>query len=350
MKFLKLKFVSARLIKEKKKNNMLGTNRFFHPINKMHIYNSVCVLIGRTPKSQLRKTDSDYMPIFEDVLKAVNDGYAKIKLVAQDENITTIKKAFNSNCMGAVQYTWKDCQYIIGNLLSNLKSKISKILNIDNVDDYTFEDIISKIQKIGIISGNGSIVYNNESVKDLNDWLQFNSATGISNYIENIKIPSRPTAFGKKVHRGVVTGNNYSGEFLIPFNDDLFSELLANSKGFSKILDGGLVTIVGYGFMLEDEFKDFVEISKLNDVRKFYIETNGVKWENTIYDDLDENNLMESVHKIIENCGVIIDKDSKYYINVTEKLGKIKLDKDKIGEVAYTLNKFIETTLDNQYK
>ena len=126
MKYLKLQFSSARLITDNNSRKELGYNRFFHPINKMHVYNSMCVLLDRTPKPQLRDTDDKYMPLYQDVLDAVSEGYIKTKLVCEEEKLTTIKKYFNSNAAEAYQYTWKDCEYVTGTLLPELKSKYAE--------------------------------------------------------------------------------------------------------------------------------------------------------------------------------------------------------------------------------
>lgn len=350
MKYLKLKFVSARLIKEKSLKNMLGSNKFYHPINKYHVYNSVAVLFGRTPKPQLRDTKDIYLPFFEDIMEIVENGFIKINLTFENENITTIKKSWNSNLTESKQYTWLDCEYCAGTLLPKVKEKFCTILKINDLGNITFDNTILLIQKLGSIKPDGSILYSDPEICNLIDWLKTNTCSPIANYIENKQLSSRSTQFGKRVNRGIVNSNNYSGEIIIPITDILINELLKYSKGFSKILDGGVVKIVSLGEMFEDDFDGFTEINKLNNTKKFEIDTNGVVWDNTIFRELKSNDLIKSVDSIIEKSGLEIDRESNGYIELIKKIDKIGYKKEKIGEIGYKINHFIEREIDKQYK
>jgi len=352
MKYLKLKFDDARLIKEKPLKNMLGSNRFFYPINKMHIYNSVCVLLDRTPKAQLRGTDDKYMPLYDDILATVSKGYVKIKLLDDTELITTIKKDWNSNVTMSAQQTWKDCGYVTGTLLPIFIYHVSDILAIseDAVKKMAFDDVIVKIKSMGVYNDKNEVVYSNDKINNLIGWCKLNSSTPISNYIENKQETSRPTGFGKRVNRGIVNSNKYCGFIYIPMDDKLFDELIQNTKGFSNILDGGLVRIIGYSEIKEDDLDGFTNISDLNSTKKFIELTNGVVWSNTIYKELDETKLEASINGIIKKVGISIKDNQTEYDEMMKKINKVKFSTDKIGDVAYKINYFIEESINKQYK
>jgi hypothetical protein len=352
MKYLKLKFDNARLIKEKSLKNMLGSNRFFYPINKMHVYNSICILLDRTPKPQLRNTDDKYMPLYDDILEVVSNGYIKINLVDDGENITTIKKDWNSNLTQYQQLTWKDCSYVTGTLLPTFIYYVSEILNEteDKISKMAFDDVITKIKMLGINNDKNEIIYHNEKINNLISWCKLNSSTPISNYIENKQESSRPTSFGKRVNRGIVNSNKYSGIIYIPLNDALHDELIEYTKGFSNILDGGLVKIIDYCEIKEDDLIGFTPINDLNPIKKFNELTNGVDWSNTIYKELNQNDLINSINKIIEKANVSIENNQTEYDEMMKKISKVKFTTDKIGDVAYKINYFIEESINKQYK
>ena len=349
MKFLKLKFEHARLIVEKPQSNYLGTNRFFHPINNKHIYNSVCVLFDRTPKPQLRDTNNDYMPLYNDILSVVNEGYIKIENVCEGETNSIVKRPWNSNLKEAIQYTWKDSQYVTGTLYPIFIHHLSNVLKVpeEALKKKAFDDVMLEIQSMGIKNTKGEITYDNDDINNLILWCRTNTSTPLSNYIENKQNnSSRPRGFGKRVHRGSAPSNKYNGLIYIPLNDDLFNELITHTKGFSTILDGGLVTILGYEEIMEYTVNGFTKISDLNSTRKFYEVTSGVKWNNTIYKDLDENNMEKSMNAIIKKCGVSIKENQKEYDNMMKKVPKLK----EVKDVAYKLNYFIENSINKQYK
>jgi hypothetical protein len=373
MKFLKLKFDSARLIREKSSKNMLGSNRFFYPINKLHIYNSICVLLDRTPKPQLRNTDDKYMPFYKDIMDVVEEGYVKINLLNSSEKITTVKKDYNSNALSADQYTWVDCDYVLGNLKPIFVHHVSEILSIskEDVQKISFEEVIEKIQSYSSMTDDiktnkkgeskNIIIYTYTSEKILNliKWLKINSATVIANYIENKGEGQRATQFGKRIYRGLVDSQVYSGLIYIPLTDALHEELITYSKGFSNILDGGLVKIIGYDYILEDDVFDFLEIKKLNSTRKFneFMNT-GVDWNNTVYKNLNPSNFKSETDNIISKCNISIE-NNKEYDSMFSKISKIKFnenidykeaDKQYKKDIAYKINTFIENSINKQFK
>ena len=364
MKFLKLKFESAKLIREKNKTNLLGSNRFFHPITSMHIYNSLCVLLDRTPKPQLRPTDDKYLPFFSDIMDVVNEGFIKIHLINDNNKTTTIKKGWNSNAVSASQYTWVDCKYVLGNLQPIFIHYVSDILCLskDEVTTIAFDDIIEKIQnqseKVNSIKENKKgetrdivlYTYKNEKITNLIQWLKTNSATIIANYIENKNESDRPTGFGKRVNRGIVDTHIYSGLIYIPLTQELHDELICHSKGYSNILDGGLVRPISYDFVMEDELVDFIEIKTLNSVRKFNEDTTNIVWENTIYKEIDEKALKESVDKIINQCGVSIVDNQLEYDKMLKKVLSVKFNGSNHKDIAYKINTFIEDSINKKYK
>lgn len=353
MKYLKLKFECARVIKEKSLKNMLGSNRFFSPITKLHIYNSVCVLLDRTPKPQLRETDDIYMPMYDDILDIVSNGFIKINLLDENELISTVKKDWNSNLTQSEQQTWKDCAYVTGTLQPIFVYRVSEILKIseDELTKIAFDSVVDEIRKLGVIDDENEYNFDgNTAVQDLISWCKLNSATPISNYIQNKQVSSRPTGFGKRVYRGVVNSSNYCGFIYIPLDEEHHDELINFSKGFSNILDGGLVKIVGYGEIKEDDLIGFTKISDLNSTKKFDNLTSGVVWSNTIYKNLDPKDLVKSIDKIINDVGVSIENNKDEYDEMIKKILKVKFTLEKVGEIAYKVNHFIETSINKQYK
>ena len=350
MKYLKLKFESGKIIGKTSKNK-LGDNRFFHPINKMHVYNSFCCLLGRTPKPQLRETNDLYMPFFNDVMDVVEKGYIQIKIISINEILTVVKKSWNSNATVAKFYTWKDCSYVIGNLKPILIFKLSKILNLDEkkISDTPFDSIIDMVRELGVKQQDSTIVFHDEKVLELLRWLRLNSSTGISNYIENKQISSRPSQFGKRVYRGVSEVNKYSGLIYIPLTDLLYKELITYTNGFSTILDGGLVTILGYDYLLEDEIDGFTKISELNNLRKFDKQTTNVEWDHTIYSQIKPETFLDDIKKIILDAGILID-DSDEFKRFFDNISKVKFNGNNVGEIGYKVNNFVEKKILEKYK
>lgn len=349
MKFLKLKFTGARLIRERNDKNRIGYNRFFHPINTLHVYNSLCVLMDRTPKPQLRETDDRFMPVYDDLMKVVSEGFIKIDMVMESETITIIKKDWNANLKTAQQYTWKDCQFVTGTLFPLFKNQVSEILNTKDVTEKSFDEVISDIQSLGIKEGSGEIKYTDNKITNLINWCSINNATVISNYIENKQESSRATNFGKRVNRGVADTSVFNGIIYIPLTQELFDEFIKYTPGHSTILDGGLVRVLGYSEVYEDELEGFKKISQLNSTKKFNNQfVKAINWEDTIYNKIDLNDIEGSIKKILESVEVDISQNAKEYGSMMEKINSTKgID---IPKIASKLNFFIENAINKQYK
>lgn len=354
MKFLKLEFKNAMLIKEKSLKNMLGSNRFFHPINKLHVYNSICVLFDRTPKSQLRKTNDEHMPFYEDILEMVSNGYINIKCVAEKEKISTVKSAYDANLDDASQITWVDCKYVTGTLHQIFINQLSEILNKkeNTIGDISFEDTVELIQSMGTKEEDESISYSNDKINDLIKWCKRNTSTAIANYISNKQTQYKGRNFGKRVYRGSVEADRYCGIMYIPISDNHHDELITHTKGFSNILDEGLVNIVDYLEILEDEIEGFTKIEDLNSVRKFSNFKKGVDISKTIYKEISVDKLEKSIENIIKKCGVLISDNQKEFDEMMKKISKIKNDDENkyVKKIAYKLNHFIETSVNKIYK
>lgn len=367
MKFLKLKFTSARVIKELHAGNSFRTNVFFHPINKMHVYNSICVLLGRTPKPQLRETSDLYLQFFDDVMKIVEEGYIKTTLVCENEKITTVKKNWNANATKAEQITWYDCEYVLGTLLPTFIEKASNILDISsiNVRKTPFDTVISNIQNKGIkketLDKNGVVthvfVYNDTEILNLIKWLVDNNSTVIKNYIENIQVESKAKQFGKRIYRGCVDTNIYCGFIYIPLEEksEIYNELIKYTCGFSKILDGGLVTILGYDYINEYDILGFTEIKNLNDTKKYDIIQKNIKWYDTIYKTIRKPTLKSDIDDIIAKCGVVVSDYQNEYDSMMTKIYDISSANDIYDNKCYTkialkVNNFIENSINKQYK
>ena len=126
------------------------------------------------------------------------------------------------------------------------------------------------------------------------------------------------------------------------------------TKGFSTILDGGLVTIEKYDTILEDEIHGFIEIKNLNNTLKFYEETAGVKWENTIYKSIRKESLISDVNEIINQVGVKISDNEIEYNKLIKKISEVKIlnnipDKGEMIKIGYPIQNFINNAIDKQY-
>jgi hypothetical protein len=351
MKFLELQFNHAKVIKETNKSILFGSNSFFHPITKHHVYNVMCVLLDRTPKPQLRDTNNKYMPFYEDVMGVVNDGYIKTTIISEEENITTVKKAWNANAMNAPQYTWVDCRYVIGTLFNTFIYRLSKILNKSEtiIINSPFDNIIEELQSRGVKDETGIIKYSDDGIKDLISWCKLNQSTPLANYIQDTQKSSRPTQFGKRVFRGNTKSSKYSGVIYIPLTETLLDELILHTKGHATILDGGLVKIMGYHTLMEDDVDGFTKISQLNGSRKYnttFDKTKSV--DGTIYNNIDSNNITLSINKIINDVGVSINDNKDAYDSMMDKI--LKLEPTDSKAIANKLNFFIEKSINNQYK
>lgn len=353
MKYLHLKFSDAKMIREHSDKNGLGYNRFFHPINKMHVYNSLCVLMDRTPKPQLRKTDDKYMPLYDDLLDAVSGGYIKIKLIMEEEIITTIKKNWNANLQSASQYTWKDCKYVTGTLFPLFTHQVSKVINKseNEVTKMAFEDVMETIQSRGTKNHLDEFEYTDENTISLIKWCSLNRCTAISNYIENKQISSKPSQFGKRVNRGIADSSTYAGVICIPMSEELIEELIQHTRGKSTILDGGLVKIVDYSEIYEDDLFGFTKISELNSVKKFNNTiVKRIDWSDTIYNNIDLADLKNSIDKIIKDLDIDVSKSQTEYDIMWKNVNKISPSELKISKVAFKLNFFIEKAINKKYK
>lgn len=351
MKFLHLKFSHAKVVKESNKAILFGSNDFLHPLNSLHVYNALCVLLDRTPKPQLRATDDIYMPFYDDIMAVVVKGYIKTTLITKDENISTVKKAWNSNAMNSSQYTWVDCRYSVGTLLPVFVYHLSNILNKSEqtILDTPFDAIIDELHSKGVKQNDDLIEYTDKGINDLITWCQRNQCGGLTNYIQNTQISSRPTQFGKRIYRGSVETNKYNGDIYIPLTDELIDELINHTKGHATILDGGLVKIIGFNEVDEDEISDFTEIYKLNSSKKYNTTYDKVKnVVDTIYNKIDSNNVTKSIKKLIAEVGVEIEPNQLAYDNMMAKIEKIKPSDTKA--IANKLNFFLENAINNQYK
>lgn len=262
MKFLKLQLRHGTIINESSAKFKYGSMRLFYPITDMIVYNMLCTLLDRTPKPQFRVTDDKYMPFYKDIMDVVMNSYIKVDCVATNENITTIKKASDSNSKNesVVQYTWTDCKYCIKENFDNFKDILTTDFNISK----KIQDTIGFEKCIKIIRNSPNKV----NINNLNKWLKSKNATTIANLIENNK-KFEARGMGKRVYRGNVTSNKYNAIIYIPLSDKIKEELDMYSKGWTTMLDGGVLTILEYGEILKTDLIDFEKISDIPSIQRY---------------------------------------------------------------------------------
>lgn len=273
MEFLKLELRGGKVINVFNKG--VFSKDFFFPFNNRHVYNMLCTLLDKTPMPQNRKVNSKYMPFYNNVMDAVLKGYVKIECVSSFIKVTAMKGAYNSNVANDAvkQITWRDCQNRMGEQSFTI---FKDILKNDFDIDYDkrgyllgFENTMSIIINCG----------NQTLIDSLKNWFKKNTLTVFINYLENhpeykgslfgkSKIPFNGKEVNKRIYKGILDSEVYNATFYIPFNNELKEEYLKYSKGWTTMLDGGLVKAIEFTELYSDDIIEYLEIKDLLPLRK----------------------------------------------------------------------------------
>ena len=227
MKYFKIEVKDARVITYYDKSGIYSKD-FFYPFNYKHVYNMLCTLLDKSPSPQNRMVDTKYMPFYEYIMEQIKNGYIKIRCISEDENITTIKTAYNSNAVNNAipHYTWRDCQLTMGNVNFELfKEHLLQNYGIDYVKDGYLSGFTETMKKIA--THKNQILINKTKI-----WFKSIKCTVLSNYIENHKdyngtflgvekIDLKGAYMKKRVNRGIVTANVYDAIIYIPLNPQI---------------------------------------------------------------------------------------------------------------------------------
>lgn len=291
-KILLLKFSNARLFRKfnrKTKKNIytkdkifcpLGINNvnrnqvphFIEPITKHQISNMLHVLFNERPVPTLRKSFYDkneyYMNKADESYLKINT--PKIRKFEDGEDFyyekQHIKKAVFNAWNGEVKPDWFIVKRYIdnNNMFNDFVSMLNGLLNTNDVTKLTFLDVIGLVRKLP--SNLICELYNYIENKMIGK-LSITYTFGIKR--DNLIEPSYSQITqnmnnGITINNGIDTVLNLDGEIAIPVNNEDIFNLKNNSKGFAKLLDGGLVWIDSIISSYEFNEYGFVKVSEIS--------------------------------------------------------------------------------------
>jgi len=326
--YIKLELKFGKVINETKGG---FSKDFFYPFTYHHVYNMCCTLLDKNPIPQNRKVDNKYMPFYQNIMDAVLEGYIKIESISEDNVICSVKSAHNSNATNDAtkQITWQDVELTMQDKFHDFKNILNDVFKIKYDVAYIkgFENTMSDI-----ISWNNIL-----DIDNLKNWFKTNKLTAFVNYIENDpnykgtplnkngKITTlQMFQLSKKVYRGIIKSNVYNAIIYIPFNNELKETYLKYSKGWTNMLDGGLVKSLGFHELSELDIIDFYKINSLKTIRKS-----------------DVFNMKE----------VDFEKNEKYKFISNNIKKNLQITKNDVSEMLQSLNlSFDENDLDKLFK
>ncbi len=307
--------VTTNLNKERFKN-------FLYPFNYHHVYNMMCTLLDVNPTPQNRVVDSNYMPFHKDIMGCVESGYVKIERVCENELFNTDKSIYNSSANSSLQISWRDLE-----------------LSLNKRSDTLFDEFKKKLECFGLnykeaylngISDTFTKIVNHSDTNLVDDLLIFfknNTLTSMCNYIcshKDYKGVKRsdfmPWQLEKRNRKGVAYSNIYNAVIYIPLSDELEKEYDLHSKKFTSMLDGGVVSVVGFFDISKVDVYDYTPIKDLITIRTDEIFLKDYL-NNGILDDV-------SVKNVYQDYG--IDWDIAYLDSYLDKKGKIEITEKKI--------------------
>lgn len=291
-KILLLEFSNARLFRKynrKTKKNIytkdkifcpLGINNinrdqvshFIEPITKYQISNMLHVLFNERPVPTLRKS---FYTRNEYYVNKANESYLKIntpkiRKFKDGEDFyyekQHIKKAVFNAWNGEVKPDWFIVKRYIDNndMFINFTSKLNELLKVNDVTKLIFLDVVQQIREL---PSNLIFELYNFITKKMLGKVTIAYVFGIKN--GNLINPgfSKITCNmnnGITINNGIDTVLNLDGEIAVPVNDNDIFNLKNNSKGFAKLLDGGLVCIKSIISPYEFNEYGFVKVSEIS--------------------------------------------------------------------------------------
>lgn len=273
-KYLVLNFKSAKLFSDKKTMTDIAPEygirlrrvnglKFKEPITSYQIGNMLAVLFGERPTSTLREGLYGSNEYYR---KLANTGFLKIHNYHclnkkkgthyyPTEKLSSVKAVYNS--YGNSPITWeiirKNCgNPEIFNELINLFERYSGLKNIRVMSFIELREILSHID-----------------LSPMDGFFKMNGISSIKSYIKDVKTSSgllKKTDTLITITNGVEDVISFDGQIILPIGEDEIKNL-SQSKGNSKLLDGGYVWVEAVkdnhqmiGIDL-DEFKKISDIS-----------------------------------------------------------------------------------------
>jgi len=294
-KYLILTFKDAELFRTHKgtKDRIfdIGETRerdgfYKEPITQNQISNMIHALFNERPVPTLRtclydKNNYLYNKAGESYLKYTNI----YTYLTKNGEKRTIKE--KKRIKRALYNSWEPAIYPNWNLLYRYVTKkhfdwfVSSLNNImgGDVQKEKFSDVITNLRKM-VIDNNiktkkEELIYNGEcNLSILMKGLQDRKLSTITRLLqENGKI--RYSHLTSSINKTAITVSSaiddvevYSGEIIVPINDEDIKKLKEESKGIATILDGGLVLIKE---IIDEDFVDLDGFIKVKDISMEYI-------------------------------------------------------------------------------
>jgi len=267
------------------KSKRINTKKYVEPITVFQISNMLHVLLGERPKPSLRKTDDNYIKEIDIIKNFALNGWIKInpytyydnkfeKTSILSEKLKTKKCQWDSTNKQCSIYWKKIEQYLENSLYDEYIGILKQTLNIKNVYQYTVVECLDLISKIS-----------NSLIDDFKIKLKKYNKTDMINFIEkgsktkhklNDNPRTRLTYIG-----GITDITRLSGKIIIPI--DMWGiNKIRNSKGYARLLDGGLVTIEN--LIAEDMFYDSI-LNEYTPIKNISTELINIKLNNVTEDE-----------------------------------------------------------------
>jgi hypothetical protein len=265
-----------------KRDNRKNIPSYVEPITIHHVSNMLHVLFGERPKPSLRKTP---IPKVDDIFNIAKNSYLKIDNYQYSNNkgdnfpvteiIKTKKSVHNSHVDDNFE-TWVRLRLFLGNDFEYVLSELKQILNDDDLLNKTLKETVVLIKK-NILIENNSTIFKNKKLEELILFLKEKRKQPIVNLFVGYNFNKKGDVVEAKHAMGDGTYPNkltlmggiekicrLSGEIIVPIENEFWIEKLNKSKGFAKILDGGLVTVKKYTNRINNNLlNSFTKISEL---------------------------------------------------------------------------------------
>jgi len=277
-KYLMLSFSSAKLFSDKRQMTDIAPEfgirlkrsnglKFKEPITSHQIGNMLAVLLGERPSSTLRKGlhgDNEYYR------NLANNGYLRIDnymsyhkkkeiFVHTTEKLSSVKSVYNAYGSSVISWEIIRKYCVTKEIFDELIIHFERILGINDIQSIPMVTIRKMLSKFDISS--------------MSEFIRVNKISAIKGYIIDEKAASNLLCKADTlitITNGIEDVHNFNGKIIIPLGvNDILK--LTNSKGCSKLLDGGVVWVDSLNSEHEMSHIDLDEFKKISDIS---LETN----------------------------------------------------------------------------
>jgi len=247
--------------KKEKRNDIPS---YVTPITIHHISNVLHVLFGERPKPSLRTTP---IPKIDDIFDLAKNSYLKIdKYQYTNKNgvsfpiteiIKTKKSTHDSHLPEDNFETWVRLRNFLGIHFQFVFDKLKILLDDNNLLNKPLKNVVSLVRKYVYVENN-TIKYKSTLLEEIVSFLKEKRKQPIINLFlgfnldKNGNVVEAKHAMGNAFYPNKITLMGgiekicwLSGKIIVPIGDnsDFWIKKLNKSKGFAKILDGGIVNI-----------------------------------------------------------------------------------------------------------